>query len=128
MMTLGLGGVWTELMGDVRHALAPLTPEEAEAMLRELEGFPPLNGYRGQPRMDVAAAADAAAALSRAVAALGNAATEVEVNPLLVHPTGKGALAADALVVLGKDAEMHGVGDAAAVPNRTEAFARRRSA
>ena len=100
MITLGLGGVWTELMGDVQHALAPISTAEAEAMLRRLKGFALLDGYRGRPRADVAATAEAAAALSRAVLALGDAATEVEVNPLLVRPAGQGALAADALVVL----------------------------
>ena len=100
MITLGLGGVWTELMGDVQHALAPISAAEAEAMLRRLKGFALLDGYRGRPRADVAAAAEAAAALSRAVLALDDAATEVEVNPLLVRAAGQGALAADALVVL----------------------------
>ena len=38
--------------------------------------------------------------LSRAVLALGDEVSEVEVNPLLVRPAGQGALAADALVVL----------------------------
>jgi acyl-CoA synthetase (NDP forming) len=100
MVTLGLGGVWTELMGDVQHALAPISAAEAAAMLRRLKGYPLLDGYRGRPHADLAAAAEAAAALSRAVLALGAAATEVEVNPLLVRPAGRGAVAADALVVL----------------------------
>lgn len=107
MITLGLGGVWTELMGDVRHALAPVSAAEAEAMLRRLKGFALLDGYRGRPRADVAAAAEAAAALSRAVLSLGTAAREVEVNPLLVRPAGKGAVAADALVILSGEAQ-HG--------------------
>jgi acyl-CoA synthetase (NDP forming) len=99
MLTVGLGGVWTELMGDVQHALAPVSAAEAEAMLRRLRGFPLLDGYRGRPCADAAAAAEAAAALSRAALALGEAAVEVEVNPLLVRPAGMGAVAADALVV-----------------------------
>jgi acetate---CoA ligase (ADP-forming) len=100
MLTLGLGGVWTELMSDVRHALAPVSAAEAEALLRGLKGFPLLDGHRGRPKADVAAAAEAAAALSRAALALGDAATEIEVNPLLVRPAGQGAFAADALVML----------------------------
>jgi acyl-CoA synthetase (NDP forming) len=100
MLTLGLGGVWTELMGDVRHALAPISAAEAEAMLRGLRGFPLLDGHRGRPKADLAAAAEAAAALSRAVLALGDEVSELEVNPLLVRPARQGAVAADALVVL----------------------------
>lgn len=100
MITVGLGGVWTELMGDVRHALAPVTAEEAEALLRRLKGFSLLDGYRRAPRMDVAAAARAVAALSEAAVALDAEMTEIEINPLLVRAEGQGAVAADALVVL----------------------------
>ena len=100
MLTVGLGGVWTELMKDARHKLLPVGPAEAEAMLRGLKGFRLLDGYRGAPKADVAAAAKAIAALSDAVLAGGPRLREVEVNPLLVMPQGKGAVAVDALVLL----------------------------
>ncbi len=69
-------------------------------MLRGLRGLPLLDGHRGRPKADLAAAAEAAAALSRAVLALGDEVSELEVNPLLVRPARQGAVAADALVVL----------------------------
>jgi acyl-CoA synthetase (NDP forming) len=100
MLTVGLGGVWTELMKDVRHRLLPVDAAGAEAMLTELKGFALLNGYRGAPRADVGAAARAIAALCTAVIAGGEQLREVEVNPLLVLPEGKGAVAIDALVLL----------------------------
>ncbi|MCB2078698.1 MAG: acetate--CoA ligase family protein [Novosphingobium sp.] len=100
MLTVGLGGVWTELMKDVRHSLLPVDETAVEAMLRGLRGFGLLDGYRGAPRADVAAAAKAIAALCRAVEAGGERLREVEVNPLLVLPEGQGALAVDALVLL----------------------------
>jgi acetate---CoA ligase (ADP-forming) len=100
MLTVGLGGVWTELMGDVRHRLLPVDASAAEAMLRELKGFRLLDGYRGAPKADVAAASRAIAALCTAVLAGGAQLREVEVNPLLVMPQGKGAVAIDALVLL----------------------------
>ena len=59
-----------------------------------------LDGYRGAPKADVAAAAKAIAALGNAVLAGGDRLREVEVNPLLVLPEGKGAVAVDALVLL----------------------------
>ena len=98
MLTVGLGGVWTELMQDATHALLPVDAAEAEAMLRRLKGFKLLDGYRGAPKADVAAAAAAIAALGKAVLAGGEALREVEINPLLVMP--KGAVAVDALVLL----------------------------
>ncbi|MEZ5742791.1 MAG: acetate--CoA ligase family protein [Sphingomonadaceae bacterium] len=100
LLTVGLGGVWTELMKDACHALLPVGEGEAEAMLRSLKGFKLLDGYRGAPKADVKAAAKAIAALGEAVTAGGAALREVEVNPLLVLPEGKGAVAVDALVLL----------------------------
>lgn len=104
MLTVGLGGVWTELMQDARHRLLPVDAAGAEEMLRGLKGFGLLDGYRGAPKGDVAAAANAIAALGDAVLAGGDRLREVEINPLLVMPQGKGAVAVDALVLL-TDAE-----------------------
>jgi acetate---CoA ligase (ADP-forming) len=69
-------------------------------MLRSLKGFPLLDGYRGAPKADVVAAAKAIARLGEAVLAGGDRLHEVEINPLLVMPQGKGAVAVDALVLL----------------------------
>lgn len=102
MLTVGLGGVWTELMGDVRHRLLPVDAAGAESMLRQLKGFRLLHGYRGAPRADVPAAAQAIAALCTAVLAGASELREVEVNPLLVMPQGQGAVAVDALVLLSR--------------------------
>ena len=104
MLTVGLGGVWTELMKDVQHQLLPVDTAGAEAMLRSLKGFKLLDGYRGAPKADVAAAATAIVALGEAVLAGGDRLREVEVNPLLVMPEGRGAVAVDALVLLNNTA------------------------
>lgn len=100
MLTVGLGGIFTELMKDVQHRLLPVDATGAEEMLRALKGFKLLDGYRGAPKADIAAAAQAIAALGQAVLAGGDRLREVEVNPLLVLPQGKGAVAVDALVLL----------------------------
>lgn len=100
MLTVGMGGVWTELMKDAKHRLLPVDAAGAEEMLRGLKSFPLLDGYRGAPRADVAAAAKAIVALGDAVLAGGDRLREVEVNPLLVMPEGRGAIAVDALVLL----------------------------
>jgi acyl-CoA synthetase (NDP forming) len=100
LLTVGLGGVWTELMKDAAHALLPVDAAGAEAMLKSLKGFKLLDGYRGAPKADVEAAAKAIEALGNAVLAGGAALREVEINPLLVLPEGQGAIAVDALVLL----------------------------
>jgi acyl-CoA synthetase (NDP forming) len=83
----GLGGVYAEVMRDVAVSLAPVTDAQANAMLRSLKAFPLLDGARGRPALDVAAAANALAGLSR-VAAEHPEIGELEVNPLLVLPDG----------------------------------------
>jgi len=93
---VGLGGIYTEIFGDVAVGLAPLDVAEAERMLFSLRGAALLAGARGRPACDVRAAAEAAVALSRVAAAYPRIA-EIEVNPLLV--TAEGAVALDARVI-----------------------------
>ena len=93
---VGLGGVFTEVLGDVAFALAPVSAARAEAMLRGLRCAALLNGVRGRPAVDVAAAAKAIEQITRVAAAQHDLA-ECEVNPLLALPSG--ALALDARAV-----------------------------
>jgi acetate---CoA ligase (ADP-forming) len=93
----GFGGIYAEVFEDVAVALAPVGREAAERLLRSLRGAPLLEGARGGPPLDVAAAAGAVAALSRAAAACPTI-RELEVNPLLA--TERGVVALDARVVL----------------------------
>ncbi len=95
ILLVGAGGLFAELLKDVAVALAPVTEDQAEALIRSLRIAPLLLGARGKTPLDVAAAARAAAALSR-IAAEHPKLDEIEVNPLLVLP--KGALALDARI------------------------------
>ncbi|MET0764969.1 MAG: acetate--CoA ligase family protein, partial [Blastococcus sp.] len=97
VVLVGIGGVRTEVYRDVQLALAPVTAEQARAMLGRLRGAPLLGGWRGAPAVDVDAAAEVAASVSRLVAEQTDV-IEVEINPLRVGPDG--AVAVDALVVL----------------------------
>jgi succinyl-CoA synthetase beta subunit len=65
-------------------------------MIAELKAFPLLTGYRGKPAMDIAALANAVAALSRFAADNADALDSVEINPLMVLPDG--AVALDAVI------------------------------
>lgn len=97
-LTVGLGGVLTEVYGDVSHRLLPVDERMAARMLRELKAFPLLDGFRGRPKADVGAACRAIAAFSAAALALGAAGMEAEINPLLVKAEGQGVVVLDALV------------------------------
>jgi hypothetical protein len=97
---LGAGGIAAELLGDSVVRLAPLTPDDAAAMIRGLRSYPLFTGYRGRPPCDLPALAACLVAFSAMVVDLGERLAEAEINPLLVLPAGQGVRAADALVVL----------------------------
>lgn len=104
VVTVGIGGVTTELYRDVASALAPITPERAVELMRTLRGWPLLDGFRGAPPADVRAAAEAVASVSRAAAGLAGRAFEFEINPLIVAANGQGAHAVDLLASTSHDA------------------------
>jgi hypothetical protein len=96
-MTLGSGGVLVELLQDSATLLLPASREEIEAALRGLKLFPLLDGYRGRPKGDLAAAIAAIAGIGAFVAANAEAIEELDINPLIV--CAEGAWIADALLV-----------------------------
>jgi len=99
VVMVGLGGIFTEVLGDVAFRKAPVSVVAAEEMLRELKGFALLDGARGAEPCDVAAAAAAVSALS-VFAASEDEVESVEVNPMRVFPGGAPAacLGLDALI------------------------------
>lgn len=99
-VALGLGGVLTELLHDVVHAIAPVDRATALDMIAELKGAKLLDGYRGAPPADREALADLVVTVSNAAVALGNRLQELDLNPVFVRQRGRGVVAADALVVL----------------------------
>ena len=97
VLTIGLGGIYAELLADTRTALAPVDETTATMLLRGLRGAHLLHGARGRPSLDVGAAARVAVRLSRFAAAHPEIAA-VELNPLLV--LAEGVVGLDARVVL----------------------------
>jgi acyl-CoA synthetase (NDP forming) len=95
VLTVGLGGTGTEVHRDLATALAPIGPDGALALLRELRSWPLLAGHRGAPPLDVQAAVDVLVRVGQAVTHWPELA-ELEINPLIVGPTG--AVAVDVLV------------------------------
>ena len=100
MLMFGLGGIFVEVMRDVTFRLVPLTLGEAQAMIREVRGFGLLAGARGRPPADLDALAAALVSISRLAHDLGDRLDELDVNPLMVLPAGRGVRVADALLVL----------------------------
>lgn len=97
LVVLGVGGVLAEIYHDFAMRLAPVTVDAALQMVEEVKGLAVIRGYRGLPRGDCAALAEAVAAFSQ-LAAFDDIA-EAEINPLLVRQDGDGVVAVDGLIV-----------------------------
>ncbi len=99
IVMLGAGGVFVEIMKDVRAILPPFGPDVARREIEKLKIRPLLDGVRGRPAVDIDALADTLSRFSAMVSALRGSVKEIDVNPLIVGPDG--CIAVDALVVRG---------------------------
>lgn len=97
VLTLGAGGVLTELLRDTASLLVPAQEDDIRAALDTLAIAPLLRGYRGKPAADMDAIVTAVAAVQAYVLAHAHVLSEVEINPLICTPTR--AVAVDALII-----------------------------
>ncbi len=100
VLVLGAGGVLTELLADSIALLPPFTPESIAAAIRSLRVAKLLGGFRGKPAGDVQALTGAILGIARYAAANLPRIQEIDVNPIIVRPAGRGAVAVDALIRL----------------------------
>jgi acyl-CoA synthetase (NDP forming) len=96
-MMFGLGGVFVETMKDVTFRLAPLSVEDAHDMIRSIKGYPVLEGVRGEKAADVDKIAEILIRLSQLGADFPEIG-EMDINPVLAFPKGKGAVVVDARI------------------------------
>jgi len=99
LLMFGLGGIYTEALRDVAFRLAPLRANVAEEMIGEIRAHRLLSGVRGEPPSDTAAIAECLLRLSQ-LACDHPVIQELDINPLIVYPRGKGAVVADARLIL----------------------------
>lgn len=99
LLMFGLGGTFVELFKDVSFRLAPIDLSSAQTMVRSIHSYKMLTGFRGTPACDVGAVEEALMRLSHLVADHPQIA-ELDINPLIVHPKGKGCSVADARIML----------------------------
>jgi acyl-CoA synthetase (NDP forming) len=100
VLVLGAGGVLTELLSDSVSLLPPWTRASISGALGRLAVAKLLAGYRGKPPGDVAALIDAILAVARYASANLATLLEIDVNPVIVRPAGKGVVAVDAMIRL----------------------------
>ena len=102
VLMFGLGGVFVELLKDVAFRVVPLEPRDASEMIREIQGFPVLEGFRGAEPADLAAIERMLLQLSEFAEAHPEVA-ELDLNPVFARADG--AIAVDARIVLTPDGE-----------------------
>ena len=98
VLMVGAGGVWAEVLDDVRFLALPASEEEIHEALGSLKIAPILAGLRGQQPLDVAVATRVIQSLAEQFM-VDDWIQEVEINPLRVRSMGLGAVALDTLVV-----------------------------
>jgi acetate---CoA ligase (ADP-forming) len=96
VLTLGLGGVWTEILKDTSVRVLPVQRDEIATMLGELRGAALLRGARGQEGTDMQALGEVIYRISTLALALGPGLNALEINPLLIK--GERIEALDVLV------------------------------
>ena len=98
VILVGFGGVQAEILQDVRLLSPDLSRDAIIAELRALKSGALLDGWRGAPALDVDAVAHIIAILGQLLRSTPEI-REIDLNPVVVYPTGQGAIALDALIV-----------------------------
>ena len=100
VMTVGLGGIYVEVLKDLVFRLAPLSRHDILEALNELHAMKLLRGVRGQAAADIDALVDCIERVSWLAADCADKIAEIDINPLCVLELGQGVRVVDALVIL----------------------------
>ncbi len=97
MLMFGAGGIFVEILKDVAFRIVPLSREDAHDMIREIRSFKILEGFRGQPAVDLNHLEDLLLKISRFIENNPEI-KEMDINPLVVNSDG--ITAVDARIIL----------------------------
>lgn len=97
VLMFGLGGILVELLKDVSFRIVPVTKRDAAEMIREIKGYPLLEGYRGQEPANTDALQDIIVRVSQFVERTPEI-KELDLNPIFAYKDK--AVSVDARIVL----------------------------
>jgi acyl-CoA synthetase (NDP forming) len=97
VIMFGLGGILVEVLKDVSFRMVPLTERDARDMIKEIKGYPVLQGYRGQKPASIAALEQLIVKVSEFVEKNPQI-KELDLNPVFAYPDR--AVAVDARIIL----------------------------
>jgi len=101
VLMFGLGGIFVEILKDVSFRIVPLARRDAREMIRDIKGYPVLEGYRGQEPANVPFLEEMLLKVSD-FAERNPEIKELDLNPIFAYRDG--AVAVDARVVLEEEA------------------------
>lgn len=99
LVGVGMGGIYVEVLKDIAFRLAPISEREVGEQLRSIRTFPLLRGVRGEARADIEAIEETVLRVSQLVTDFPEI-VEMDINPLVVHNQGEGAIVLDARIIL----------------------------
>ncbi len=97
-LVIGSGGVWVELLQDSTPLLLPVSRDDIHSALKKLKLYKLLEGYRGQPAGDIDALIDTILSVADFALENNDRLAEMDLNPVMVLPKGKGVVIADAMI------------------------------
>ncbi|NTV63444.1 MAG: CoA-binding protein [Oscillochloris sp.] len=99
LVGVGMGGIYVEVLKDIAFRLAPISEQEVQDQLRSLRTYPLLRGVRGEQPADIALIEETVLRVSQLVTDFPEI-VEMDINPLVVHNQGEGAIVLDARIIL----------------------------
>ncbi len=97
VVMFGLGGIFTEVLKDYSVRICPVTPDDADEMIREIKGYRILEGYRNIPPANVEEIREILLKICTVMEREN--VVELDLNPVMVE---KEAKVVDALIILGE--------------------------
>jgi acyl-CoA synthetase (NDP forming) len=97
VIMFGLGGIMVEVLKDVSFRIVPVTERDAREMIREIKGYPILDGYRGQKPASIPALEKLIVKVSQFIEKNPQI-KELDLNPIFAYPDK--AVAVDARIIL----------------------------
>ena len=102
VLMFGLGGILVEVLKDVSFRIVPVTRKDAGEMIKEIKGYPILQGYRGQEPANIPFLEQLIVKVSE-FAEQNPQVKELDLNPVFAYRDG--AVAVDARIILETSAE-----------------------
>jgi len=97
VIMFGFGGVLVEILKDISFRIVPVSKRDANEMIKEIKGYPLLQGYRGQEAVDIPSLEELIVKVSQ-LAEQNPQIKELDLNPIFAYKDGSTAV--DARIVL----------------------------